>query len=73
MRSKDGATTVHKCSRQQALRGSRWVGCVGHVSGPFYAACSQRCVLQLDEAGKRVQELRIQGNAARPGEFRIVS
>lgn len=59
---KDGFTTVHKCARQQACRGSRWVGsCADTQRGIFFAACSNRRLLQLDPAGRRVQEMRVAG------------
>lgn len=59
---KHGFTTVHKCARQQACRGSRWVGaCADTQRGIFFAACSNRRLLQLDPAGRRVQEVRVAG------------
>lgn len=59
---KDGFTTVHKCARQQACRGSKWVGaCADTQRGIFFAACSNRRLLQLDPAGRRVQEVRLAG------------
>lgn len=59
---KDGFTTVHKCARQQACRGSKWVGaCADAQRGIFFAACSNRRLLQLDPAGRRVQEVRVAG------------
>ncbi|CAJ1458384.1 unnamed protein product [Effrenium voratum] len=58
----DGVTTVHKCARQQAARGSRWVGaCADGARGVFYAACTSRRLLQLDAQGRRLQELRLAG------------
>ncbi|CAL1165802.1 unnamed protein product [Cladocopium goreaui] len=64
---KDGFTTVHKCARQQACRGSRWVGsCADTQRGIFFAACSNRRLLQLDPAGRRVQEMRVAGGNSAP-------
>lgn len=61
--STESRTSVHKCARQQAARGSRWVGvCNDAVRGRFYAACSNRRVLQLDEAGRRTEEVVIGGS-----------
>ena len=66
-RYKDGFTTVHKCARQQACRGSRWVGsCADTQRGIFFAACSNRRLLQLDPAGRRVQEMRVAGGNSAP-------
>ena len=54
----ESQTSVHKCARQQAARGSRWVGiCTDAARGFFYAACSSRRVLQLDQAGRRTHEV----------------
>ena len=56
-------TTVHKCARQQAARGSRWVGvCTDASRGLFYAACNSRRLLQLDQNGRRKQEICVGGS-----------
>ena len=54
----ESSTSVHKCARQQAVRGSRWVGvCTDTVRSRFFAACNSRRVLQLDQAGRRTQDV----------------
>lgn len=61
--STESLASVHKCARQQAARGSRWVGvCNDAARGCFYAACSNRRVVQLDQAGRRTEEVVIGGS-----------
>ena len=55
LRYKDGFTTVHRSARQQAARGAKWVGAAADEQrGVFFAACSNRRLIELDRAGRRV-------------------
>ncbi|CAE8707459.1 unnamed protein product, partial [Polarella glacialis] len=55
--------TVRNSTRQQASRGVSWSGLCSHpVKAAFFAASSDRRVLQLDAAGKIEQEVRLTGS-----------
>lgn len=54
--------TTRKTTRNQAPRSVRWVGLCAHSErGVFFAACSDRRLLQIDTTGRPAQQVRFTG------------